>query len=732
MTVARMTFGVRGRLIAGFASLCLVLAITVAATVYAITQLSVTVGKVFDLRTPVAVASTQMVSQLYGTLSALRGYLLTGDPQGKITRAGMWAELDGTTRELERLAAGFGDQQNVQLWGEIRTLLGQFRDVQRKVEDVAFTPDAYPATRILTEQAAPLSTTIFGELTKMINIEQTLAATPERKRLLKTLADARGNFAAAVAQLRLYIVSGDKAERARYEQPSKTFKAAVASVTTQKDLLDAPQLVAFEAIIAAEKAYEPLTERIFALRDGAQWNMPVFLLATEAAPMANKLLDLLDGRMGPDGIRTGGLKTIQQAKLVTDSQSARREIDSLIVAQWILLAIGLVLGTIASLIVARSIIRPIADLVADARRLAAGDTSVAFHTARRRDEIGVVAGAVAKFRDNVIAQQQAAADFAAEVAEREALNDHMEQTVESFRAAAQHLLETVSSNSSALKQTAQTLTGIAGGASEQAVSAASASEETATSVQTVASAAEQLTSSIHEIGRQVERSTTTMRTASNTAAKSETEIDGLAAAAQRINSVVDLIQSIAAQTNLLALNATIEAARAGDAGRGFAIVAQEVKSLAGQTAKATEEISQQITAIQHSTAGAVASVKGVSAAMRDIEEVTSAIASAIEEQNSATREIARNVQMAASGTQTLAGNIAAVNSAIGATNHSADDVLGASTRVSTASHDLAEQVRAFFIRLREGPMNRRKADDPDYLGPERRDNAADRGASKAA
>ena len=166
-----------------------------------------------------------------------------------------------------------------------------------------------------------------------------------------------------------------------------------------------------------------------------------------------------------------------------------------------------------------------------------------------------------------------------------------------------------------MNDTAQALIGVAGNASTQAVSAAAASEETAVNVDTVAAASEETASSIQEIGRQVEQATNAVRSAGATAERSASEIEGLAAAGQRIGAVVDLIQAIAAQTNLLALNATIEAARAGDAGRGFAVVASEVKNLAAQTAKATEEIGLQVTAIQTSTKSAVSAVNEI--AFRD-------------------------------------------------------------------------------------------------------------------
>ena len=219
------------------------------------------------------------------------------------------------------------------------------------------------------------------------------------------------------------------------------------------------------------------------------------------------------------------------------------------------------------------------------------------------------------------------------------------------------------------------LTGVAGDATTQAVSAAAASEETATNVQTVAAATEELAISIQEIGRRVDQATRAVRPAGSTTERSATEIETLAAAGQRIGDVVGLIQAIAAQTNLLALNATIEAARAGEAGRGFAVVASEVKSLAAQTAKATEEIALQVAGIQTSTKSAVDAVEESRSRCARSTRSRPRSPEPSSEQGAATREISPNVQMASQGTQTLSANISSVNGAIGETNRSAEQVL---------------------------------------------------------
>jgi methyl-accepting chemotaxis protein len=311
------------------------------------------------------------------------------------------------------------------------------------------------------------------------------------------------------------------------------------------------------------------------------------------------------------------------------------------------------------------------------------------------------------------------------VEERNARNKQISDAVDVFRTEVEQVLSVVDASANKLSTTSGGLSNVAAAASQEAISAAAASEETSVNVQTVASATEELSSSIDEISRQVAGATDVVRRANAMTETSSDEIGRLSQSAQRIGDVIGLIQAIAEQTNLLALNATIEAARAGESGRGFAVVAQEVKSLAGQTAKATNEIAGQIAEVQSATGVAVETIKKIADTMREIDKVTLTIASAIEEQGAATREISSNVQMAANTTRSLSANVTQVNEAIGETSRSSADVNATAHDLSSQSARLAEEVRKFFASIRDGgPLDRRQGRDPNFAGPDRRGQSA--------
>ncbi len=262
------------------------------------------------------------------------------------------------------------------------------------------------------------------------------------------------------------------------------------------------------------------------------------------------------------------------------------------------------------------------------------------------------------------------------------------------------IVESVSSSATEMQGSAQSLSSTAEETSRQSTAVAAASEEASTNVQTVASAAEELSKSVEEVGRQVGQSNKIAEGAVEEAQRTNEKFQGLAEAASKIGEVVNLINDIASQTNLLALNATIEAARAGEAGKGFAVVASEVKSLANQTAKATEEIAAQIGAIQAATTDAVSAIQGIGSTIGEISEIASAISGAVDQQSSATREIATNVQQAASGTQEVSQNISGVTQAASETGEAASQVLGAADELSKQSELLRDQVDSFLVEIR--------------------------------
>lgn len=261
-------------------------------------------------------------------------------------------------------------------------------------------------------------------------------------------------------------------------------------------------------------------------------------------------------------------------------------------------------------------------------------------------------------------------------------------------------LGTLSSASSELNITAASMAATAEETTQQATSVAAASEQATINVSSVATATEEMTSTISEISHQVEQSDKIARQAVAEAGATMIEITSLAEMANSIDNVVKIINDIAGQTNLLALNATIEAARAGDAGRGFAVVASEVKALAGQTAKATDEIATQIRAIQMATAGSVERIEGVSKTIGDISQITTAIAVAMEEQSATTREMARNIEEAAKGTGEVSSSITGVSQAASTTGHAAAKVQVASVELGRQGSMLHEEVERFLTGIR--------------------------------
>ena len=367
-----------------------------------------------------------------------------------------------------------------------------------------------------------------------------------------------------------------------------------------------------------------------------------------------------------------------------------------------LITAALLACSIIVFILANSISRPLKKLTLAMGRLAAGDLDAEVPGRNRRDEVGEIGRAVEAFKVKALEKARCEAEEkqAQEQAAAAARRADMLRLADSFQATVGTIVDGVSSASTELEAAANTFSKAAETAQQLSTSVAAASEETSANVNSVASASEELSSSVSEIARQVQQSSRIAGDAVQQAQKTDALIGDLSKASERIGEVIQLITDIAAQTNLLALNATIEAARSGEAGKGFAVVASEVKALAMQTAKATDEIGQQIGNIQTATRDSVASIKEIGATIDNIAAIATAIAAAVEEQGSATREISRNIQQAAEGTTQVAEHMTDVSRGAAETGSASAQVLSSARSLSDESAHLKVEVDKFLDSVR--------------------------------
>ncbi len=694
---------IAGRLWAGFAVIVLILVGAVGVSIWQVKEIEKGTTLIVGTRMPAFDNSSRLTTDVYASLAALRGWILTGNDNFKKERAGAWADIDIARKNMDEIAKRFTNEKNKQIWAEAKTVLGEFAAAQAKAESIAHTPDQMPALKILSTEAAPKAGVITAEITKMIDEEQKLDATPQRKALLGQMADVRGTFGLALAQIRAYLLTGDKQFADGFKTLWDRNEVRFKDLSANQAAMTATQRDAFKKLADARAEFTPLPLKMFAIRASNQWDMAQFTLVTEAAPRAGKLLDMLAGPIGPDGLRKGGMMDSQKQLLNNDAAANAKATEQLLMMEWILLFAGIALAGAIAFVTARSIVNPVNDMTGAMTTLANGNLEIQVPALDKKDEIGQMAQAVQVFKENA----QAVKRMEAEQKEAEARaarekKELMLKMANDFESSVGGIVDAVSAAATEMESSSQAMSATAEETSRQATAVAAASEQASTNVQTVASAAEELSSSVSEISRQVSQAAKIASGAVEEANRANAMVQGLAQAAQKIGEVVELITSIADQTNLLALNATIEAARAGDAGKGFAVVAAEVKNLANQTAKATEEIGTQIGGIQGATKDSVQAIQSIGKVISEISQISSTIAAAVEEQGAATQEIARNVDQAAAGTKEVSSNIAGVTQAAGEAGQASGQILEAAKDLSRQSETLKSEVGKFLHQIRTG------------------------------
>jgi methyl-accepting chemotaxis protein len=562
-----------------------------------------------------------------------------------------------------------------------------------------------------------------------------LEAAAQHEKQYDALRKAQANFVAAAApammdaQTQINAILGS----ANLSQDDAT--QAAQTVEQLGNVISSGNLMASDmtAALSANSSgtLEAIEKEFKATQAGVKSNLDTLPKNSGTAALkdaALKLLALGEGKAGVFKIRQKELDTNDYGQIVLDETrklnvglgisvqqlvdgvqsetdastwQARKEIS---LATTVMMALGglTLIGSVLFvwLYVGGNILRRIGNLQRSMQLLSDGDLEAEIYRSSQHDEIASMANALQIFRESMIEARALGAEQDKDRSAKAERASRMEARIVEFEATVRGALDTLQNSANTMETTAQSMSATAGQSSALVSAVASAAEETSANVQTVSSGTEELSSSIAEIGRQVITSAQIARKAVDEAGSTDATMQGLAENAGRISVVVDLIQTIASQTNLLALNATIEAARAGEAGRGFAVVASEVKNLASQTAKATDEIRSQIANMQQVTTTAVGAIRNIGQTIAEINEVTTAIAAAVEQQGVATREIARNIQHAAGGTSEVSSNIVGVSTASAQAGSAAGEVLSASGALRREADVLRSEIDAFLSNIR--------------------------------
>jgi methyl-accepting chemotaxis protein len=661
-----LNFRIRGRLYSGFGVLVLFCAALAGFAVWQLWEIRAQV-EIMTLQSRAAIRVGDIVAELEATRRSLLRYAFDQDEASFAESGQRWAKVTGLLEEAARTT--IIEQRRV----TYRTALQAMAELKSKRDAFGEAIKQMLAGRKLL--------VVDGD--KMVGEIQKFMEAAEKTPFAASAAELENRvLRARLASARLLTT--------RNSQTIELFKSNFAKVRQQiEELANADLPSNLAAMFATVKAdigrYSEAYEKY-----GPNLVLGDELYHTGISPLITGTAEKMTE------IQTSVTQNFQKTTAATNER-----ISETIILQEMVAGAAVLLGLVIAFVIARGIIGPLFRLTSSMKELAGGSLEAFIPGADRRDEVGDMARTVEVFkRSGLEVERMRAEQLATEKRNSVQRKEDMIRLADGFEAAVGKIIEAVSSASAELEASASTLTSTAERTQGLTTVVGKASEEASGNVRSVASATEELTSSVNEISRQVQESARMAGEAVGQAHTTNERVSELSKAASRIGDVVELINTIAGQTNLLALNATIEAARAGEAGRGFAVVASEVKALAEQTAKATDDIGQQITGIQVATQESVASIQQISSTIEKLSEISSTIAAAVEEQGAATQEISRNVQQAARGTQRVSSNITDVQRGASDTGSASSQLLSSARALAGDSDRLKLEVSKFLNSVR--------------------------------